>query len=337
MTTDSTPSPALFFETINSYQKSAAVKAALDLDLFTAVGTTATTAAELAARVKASDRGVRILCDYLVILGFLTKTGDCYALTPSSALFLSKSSPAYAGGAADFCSASSIKEAFDDLAAAVRKGGSAHSEMGTLSPDHPVWIQFARGLGPIMTPAAQALADIVPIETPHGAKILDIAASHCVFGIAFARKYPSLSLVALDWAPVLEVSRANAAAAGLSARFSTIEGSAFDVDLGTGYAAILIPNFLHHFDPPTCTAFLTKVHAALAPGGRVAIVEFVPNEDRVSPPESAGFSLVMLATTPSGDAYTFSEYGEMLDAVGFRGVERHPLEPSVETAILAIK
>jgi hypothetical protein len=83
----------------------------------------------------------------------------------------------------------------------------------------------------------------------------------------------------------------------------------------------LIANFLHHFDPPTCTAFLRKVHASLGPGGRAAIVEFVPNADRVTPPMAAAFSMMMLATTPCGDAYTFAEIESMSKNAGFSRVE----------------
>ena len=52
-------------------------------------------------------------------------------------------------------------------------------------------------------------------------------------------------------------------------------------------------------------------------GGRAVTLEFVPNEDRISPPDAAGFSLMMLAATPSGDAYTFSELDRMLRNAGF--------------------
>jgi hypothetical protein len=59
------------------------------------------------------------------------------------------------------------------------------------------------------------------------------------------------------------------------------------------------------FDSPTCERLLAKARAALAPGGRVVIVEFIPNDDRGGPPDAVRFSLVMLAGTPGGDAYTF--------------------------------
>ena len=94
---------------------------------------------------------------------------------------------------------------------------------------------------------------------------------------------------------------------------------------------------MHHFDPPTCEKLLKKVHAALAPGGRAVTFEFVPNEDRVSPPVPAMFSMMMLGTTPSGDAYTFSEFDRMLRNAGFSSSELHPLPPTLEQVVISHK
>ena len=337
MSTTEPPSPVLFFDTLIAYQNTAALKAALELKLFTAIGQSRATAAELAAECGATERGIRILGDYLTIQGFLEKNGDRYSLTRDSATFLDQKSPTYAGGAAAFLLSPTIRGAFDELAAAVRKGGAAQSEEGTMAPEHPVWIDFARGMAPMMTPPAQILAGLLPLDAARPSRILDVAAGHGVYGIAVAQKNPLAQLVALDWAPVLEVARENAKAAGLAERFSTIAGSAFKVDLGENYDVVLIPNFLHHFDPPTCVTFLKKAYNALRPGGGVAVVEFVPNPDRVTPPEAAGFSLVMLATTAAGDAYTFEELNNMLSQAGFKRAQQHPLPPSVATAVIATK
>ena len=132
------------------------------------------------------------------------------------------------------------------------------------------------------------------------------------------RNNPQAEIVALDWPAVLEVAKENAAKAGVTDRYSTIEGNAFDVDFGTGYDVVLLTNFLHHFDPATCETLLRKVHASLADGGRAVTLEFVPNDDRVTPPESAAFSMIMLTSTPSGDAYTFAELERCLRMRGFR-------------------
>jgi ubiquinone/menaquinone biosynthesis C-methylase UbiE len=333
----SQPSPDLFFDTILSYQKTAALKAALDLDLFTSLADGHGTAGELAGCCNASERGVRILCDYMTVLGFLTKSGEKYALTQDSAFFLNRNSPAYAGGATEFLLSDELTGAFERIADAVRMGGTARSEQGTIAPEHPVWVTFARVMGGLMVSAAEGLADsLSPNEHGQG-KILDVSAGHGRWGIAFARKYPDARVVALDWSPVLEVARENARAAGVEERFSTIAGSAFDVELGTDYDLVLVPNFLHHFNVADCVHFLKKAHAALCPAGRVVIVEFVPNPDRVTPPQAASFSLLMLATTPEGDAYTFEEYAGMLAQAGFQPPTAHPLPASINQVLIATK
>jgi hypothetical protein len=95
-------------------------------------------------------------------------------------------------------------------------------------------------------------------------------------------------------------------------------------------------NFLHHFDAAACTLLLTKVAASLKPGGRIAVLEFVPNEDRITPPESAAFAMQMLGNTPAGDAYTLAELTAMLKAAGFGTVGSHPL-PGPQTVVVGTK
>jgi ubiquinone/menaquinone biosynthesis C-methylase UbiE len=165
-------------------------------------------------------------------------------------------------------------------------------------------------------------------------KVLDIAAGHGMFGISVAEHNPLAEIVGLDWKNVLEVALENAKRAGITDRYKTIPGSAFDVDLGSGYDLVLIPNFLHHFDAPTNVALLKRLRAAMNPGGQVATVEFVPNEDRVTPPQAASFSMMMLGGTPGGDAYTFAELDGMFRAAGFGSSAMQDLAPSPERLVL---
>ncbi len=331
------PTPALFFETITAYQRSEAIKSAVELDLFTAVGEGSHTAAQIGSRCQASERGARILCDYLTMIGFLTKDGDSYGLTQDSAVFLDRRSPAYMGSAIDFILSDHLIDGFRHLTESVRKGGTATPDDGTLAPEHPVWIKFARAMAPMMRPVAQGIAQMVDPEANRKIKVLDIAASHGLFGLAFATRNPHAEIVGVDWASVLELSKENAKAAGVADRHSTIPGSAFEVAYGTGYDVVLLTNFLHHFDPPTIEKLLRKVHAALAEGGRAVTLEFVPNDDRVSPPGVAGFSLSMLAGTPSGDAYTFAELDGMFKNAGFANNEIHEIPPAIQQLIVSQK
>lgn len=252
--TNPAPSPQLILNTMNAFQRSEALKTAIELDVFTAVGSGATTAAGLASKINASERGLRILCDFLTVCGLLTKEGNQYGLTPDTATFLDKRSPAYLGGSVRFFASSEIRRGFEDLTAAVRNGGSSR---GTI-PDWPVWVEFARSMAPLRAMSAKLLAE----------------------------------------------------------RFA---------------------GFLHHFDKPANEGLLRKVHAALAPGGKALALEFVPNEDRVSPPMDASFSLVMLAATPNGDAYTFPEYQQMFRNAGFARSELQSLPLEAGRVVVATR
>src|SRR5207253_8129768 len=185
--------------------------------------------------------------------------------------------------------------------------GSVAADVNTVSDANPIWVQFARAMVPMMMPAAQAIADLLAVQSAGPLRVLDIAAGHGIFGITIAQRNPSAEIVAVDWAPVLAVAAEHAESAGVRDRYRTLPGDAFQVDFGAGYDVALVTNFLHHFDQPTCTNFLKKVYAALEPGGKVVVLEFVPNDDRVSPPVPARFSLTMLVATAGGDAYTFAE------------------------------
>jgi len=334
--TSGQPTPALLFDTINAHQRTEAIKAAIELGLFTAIAKGTKSAKEIAQACGASERGTRILCDYLVIIGFLTKQDDNYGLTPDSAMFLDQNSPAYMGTVIEFMLSPMLSDNFKDLTGVVKKGGSI-SEGGTVAPDHPVWVKFARAMAPMMALPAQLLAPMVDPNANQKLRILDIAAGHGLYGLAFAKRNPQAEVTAVDWANVLEVAKENAQAAGVSDRYHTLSGSAFDVDYGSGYDVVLLTNFLHHFDPQTCEGLLRKVRAALAEGGRAITLEFIPNPDRVSPPQAAAFSLMMLGSTPSGDAYTFAELETMFRNAGFAHSEWCELPPTIQRVVISKK
>jgi hypothetical protein len=154
------PSPELFFETITAYQQTETLKAAVEVEVFTAIGDGNQTADAIARRCQASERGIRILCDSLVVMGFLKKDGARYSLTQDSAVFLDRRSPAYLGGAIQFLLAPSAVESFRELAGAVRKGGTV-KDQHSLTPEHPVWVEFARGMAPFMAMPAELLAKLL--------------------------------------------------------------------------------------------------------------------------------------------------------------------------------
>ncbi len=338
---DGQPSPMAFLQALSGYQTTGALRGALDLSLFTRIGEGHDRVETLAAATGASRKGVRVLADYFTVLGFLRKTGigddATYTLTQDAAAFLDRRSPAYLGDCANFLASPALYTAFDSMAEVARRGHTLLPGAGSVEPENPMWVDFARGMMGLMFPPAQAIAGLLEPVLPAGARILDIAAGHGLFGIMVAQRVKDARITAVDWKAVLAVARENAARFGVADRHDELPGNAFDVDYGTGYDAVLLTNFLHHFDASTCETLLRRVHAALKPGGRAVILEFVPDDDRVNPPMPATFALVMMASTRDGDAYTYAELSAMCRNAGFASTERHAAGPSPQTIIVAVK
>ncbi len=332
---DSPLTPAIVFENLQAYQRTFALQAAIELDIFRTVGQGPGDVASIAHHASASERGIRILCDYLVISGLLQKKDGCYRHTPASAAFLDPNSPACLASIVHFLSRPVMRGPFERLAEVVRRGRTILPGEGSLEPENPDWVAFAQSMGPMMAPMAGPLGKIVLEGRSDPMHVLDIAAGHGLFGIEIAKQNPRARVTGLDWAPVMRVALENAHKAGVHERYNMLPGSAFDVEFGGPYDVILLTNFLHHFDPETCVKLLQKVRAALKPGGTAATLEFVPNEDRVSPPMPAAFSLTMLISTSSGDAYTFRELSEMHRKAGFAEPTAHPIPMSPHTIVLA--
>ncbi|QVL34210.1 methyltransferase domain-containing protein [Telmatocola sphagniphila] len=334
------PSPRLFFEAVSAYEKTEAIRTAVELELFTHIASGKRTPPEIAQACQAcqaSPRGIRILCDYLTVQGFLIKHNDRYELTADSSFYLDKNSPAYLGKTLEFLHTPKLRECFHRLTEAVRIGGTALPEEGTVSHDNPIWVEFARGMVGMMRLPAKLLADLVKEDTNKPLRILDVAAGHGIFGITIAERYPQARVTALDWRNVLAVASENASQAGISQRYSLLPGSAFDVDWGGPYDLVLLTNFFHHFDVPTCEKLAAKAYAALAPGGRALTLDFIPEADRISPAHAAGFALTMLVATGHGDAYTFEEYRKLFEKAGFAKNEFHALLPTNQQAIVSSK
>jgi 2-polyprenyl-3-methyl-5-hydroxy-6-metoxy-1,4-benzoquinol methylase len=335
-TDNAKPSPERIFDALNAYQQTAALKAAIQLDIFTAIREGADAVPTLAKRCQATERGVRILCDYLVVHKFLKKQGQKYGLTEDSATFLDGRSPAYIGSIAGFLTLPETINAYHDLANTIRTGRTPMAEgEGSISAENPIWVEFARSMAAMSTPMAEEMARVLNAGAGKKWKVLDIAAGHGKFGIVVAQHNPNAEIFAQDWAPVLEVAAQNARAAGVDRQFHRLPGSAFDVDFGSGYDVVLITNFLHHFGEAEIETLMQKIRASLAPGGVAVTLDFVPNEDHVSPPRAASFGMMMLGMTPAGDSYAFSEYDRMFRRAGFSSSELRPLQAGFSSLILS--
>src|SRR5258708_3481289 len=274
--------PEGIFNTLNAHEQTAALLTAIELDIFTAIGAGANTAPAIAAETGAAEKGARVLCDFMTVHGFLTKDQGKYSLMQESAFFLDRKSPACVASMAGFLGSKQARARFDALTQAVRKGGSVWSEGDNTKPNDEFWVTFARSMAPLAMPSSQFIAALVRAEEGRPCKVLDVAAGHGMYGITIATKNPKAEIAALDWPNVLSVALENAQKFGVADRFSVRAGSAFEVEMGSGYDYVLLTNIFHHFDMPTCEKLMRRGVARVKNVGREVRLGVAPNERLVT-------------------------------------------------------
>ncbi|MGP0075901.1 MAG: methyltransferase [Bryobacteraceae bacterium] len=309
--------PTWLLDEFRAFERSLALRTAIEMDLFTRIGNGANTIRALSAACGASERGLRVLCDYLTVQGHLLKRGARYSLTLNSRLYLTTASPAYFGSAVKFFASDATVAAFCRLRRTVEQGTASAPDFVELD-----WVEYARSMAPLAEATAQFAAEALAVDSAGPIQVLDLGAGHGLYGLAIAARNSAAQVFALDAPRVLEIAIDKARLAGVAGRYHPIPGDAFKADLGGPYDLVLEANLAHHFDQAANVRLFQKAGAALKPAGRIALIEWVPNADRVSPAHDAAFALTVLATSARGAIYTLKEYSQMLRAAGFRKVRR---------------
>jgi 2-polyprenyl-3-methyl-5-hydroxy-6-metoxy-1,4-benzoquinol methylase len=306
--------PTWLLDEFRAFERTLALRTAIEMDLFTRIGAGTNTVRTLSAASGASERGLRALCDYLTVQGHLTKKGARYTLSLNARLYLTTASPAYFGSAVKFFASDATVAAFCRLRQTVEQGTAAVPELD--------WVEYARSMAPLAESTPQFVAQALALDTGEPIQVLDLGAGHGLYGIAIAARNSAAQIFALDSPQVLEIASDNAREGGVDGRYHPIPGDAFKTNFGGPYDLVLAANLAHHFDAAANVRLFQKARAALKPKGRIALIEWVPNADRVSPSHDAAFALTVLATSARGSIYTLKEYSKMLRAAGFRQVRR---------------
>ncbi len=317
-TSSQTPlTPERILQMAWGYAPPLAIEAAIRLGVFDALDGLPKTAEGIAADTHSSLRGITALLNLQVGLGLLKKTADGrYALTPESETFLVSSKPGFHGGMFRHMS-SQLMPQWLHLTEVVRTGKPA-TTVNDPSDGSEFFIKFVEDIFPMSYPSARLLAEHLGtdnVATP--ISVLDLAAGSGVWGIALAQKSPNVSVRAVDWPRVLDVTRRVVQRSGLSDRYTFAAGDLSDADFGAGHQIATLGHILHSEGETRSRALLQKTFQALAPGGTIAIAEFLVNEDRTAPTGSLIFALNMLVNTTDGNTYSFDEIKRWLEDAGF--------------------
>jgi precorrin-6B methylase 2 len=189
---------------------------------------------------------------------------------------------------------------------------------------------------PMSYPSARALAAHLTAAGAAPASALDLAAGSGVWGIALAQAFPDVRVTAVDWPAVIEVTRKSVDRFGFGERFSMVAGDLRDADFGSGHQVAALGHILHSEGETRSRALLRKTFDALAPGGTIAIAEFLVNEDRSGPSNSLIFAVNMLVATDEGDTWSFAEIAQWLREAGFENPRTLPA-PGPSPLILATR
>jgi ubiquinone/menaquinone biosynthesis C-methylase UbiE len=311
------------------------LEAAVRHKVFDVLNAAPLTVGETAAKTGASQRGLRIIMNALVGIGLLAKDGERYALTPESAAFLVSTKPSFAGAILKHISRQLIPK-WLELTEIVRIGGPTRA-INQETEGAAFFAEFVEDIFPMSYPAAQVLAKELKLAgSTSPVSVLDIASGSGVWGIALAQASPNVTVTAADWPGVLPTTRRVAEKHGVGRQFRYVEGDINTVKFGNGFQVATLGHILHSEGEPRSRQLLKRVHEALAPGGTIAIAEFVPSDDRTGPPQALIFAVNMLVNTDQGDTFTFAEMSRWLTEAGFSDVRQLPA-PGPSPLILATR
>jgi SAM-dependent methyltransferase len=328
-------SPAMVMEDLTGAWRSRALIAAIELDVFTHIAEGKRTLKEVAEAAGASPRGMVFLLDALTAIRYLRKTGSRYGLMPLSAAFLVPGKKSYTGAMGQAFSLT--WDSWKYLTESVRKGSSAEA-VNVAEKGKEFFPKLVASIFPGNFAASAAAVSRLPEKERRKIhRILDVAAGSGAWSLAFAQAIPQARVTSMDFPEMTPITRGFVEKFGFAARYEYLEGDLRQVDFGREtYDLVILGHIVHSEGENHGKELLRKSYAALRPGGKLLIAEYVPNDARTGPAMPLLFGLNMLLQTEEGNVFTLREYRTWLKAAGFRKVKTVPMQPPT-SVILATK
>jgi SAM-dependent methyltransferase len=321
--------PEDFNELVRGFMESRAVLTALELNLFTAIGS-GTTASEVAAKTGTDARATEMLLNALVSLELLEKRDNRFFNGSVAAQFLTDTSPDNAR--TGLMHIANLWNTWSTLTECVRAGTSVASRQTTPRSD-----DATRAFIAAMDHNASERAPLVVRAVGNDVRrMLDLGGGSGAYSIAFAKANPEMTAEVFDTSAVLPLTQEYVRKAGLESRISTRCGDLRTDSFGSGYDLIFLSAIAHMFSPDENRSLLRRACDALVPGGKLVLQDFILEPDKTAPKFAAIFSLNMLVNTEGGASYSEAEYTDWLHEAGFTEV-RHVLLPGLTGLMISIR
>jgi SAM-dependent methyltransferase len=281
------------------------------------------TAAELAAALNLSERGVRLLADACVAEGLLTKHGDAYSNALLTRIFLVPGSPGDLSTAIRYNR--DIYSAWGKLPEFVRSGAPVERPQIHLGDD----AQRTRTFVMSMHGRAMGIGrGVVPLLDLAGRKrLLDVGGGPGTYSVLITQTFPGLQSTVLDLPEVVKVAAELIDHAGASERVTVHAGDYHSSEFPTGVDAVNFFGMLHQESPDAIRLLARKAFDALEPGGVVHVMDMMTDASHTYPQFSALFALTMALTTTNGWVFSSEELRGWFEEAGFRDFEVKPLPP----------
>jgi C-methyltransferase len=328
--------PRAIQQMFDGVRTSAILRSAVELGVFTELVDGPKHAEVMAERINAPVRSTKILLRALVALGILKEQGKKFALTYNAKVHLVPGKSTYLGELAHIVCSPIMWSGFGKLTEAIRNDGTVLTQHAE-TPENPFWEQFARSSRVLSLRVAKKIDKALKewMADKPKLRILDIAAGSGSLGYTLLQRNPNAELTIVEWPNVIPEAKHMAERLGIDpARVRFIEGSAMHVDYQGPYDLVVCSHLYHHLEKATCKQLTKRIARELAPGGRVVLNEFVGNE---ATPNSALFSITMLAWTRGGDAYGIQQYEDWYADAGIDPLWTEPAGTLQSTLIIGQK
>lgn len=312
-------SPQALMEMSFSFAPSRVLSAALQLAVFSHIAAGKKSVAEIAQAAEASERGMRMLLDALVPLQLLTREGDAFELTPMAAEYLVRDGENYIGAMME---TDMTWQAWGQLADVVRTGKPPRL-VETQEVAEQFFAVLVRSLHVINREPSRLAAEALGAGTTHkGMRVVDVACGSGIWSIAIAEADAEARITAQDFPGIFNVTKEYLKRHGVADRYDFLPGDLKQVDFGENrFDLVILGNIVHSEGEASSRDLFKRLHRALRPGGRISVIDMIPNDERTGPPFPLFFALNMLINTEVGGTYTLSEYTDWLKDAGFARVE----------------
>lgn len=312
--------PATIREFASSFQKSRILLSGFELDVFTNIEDTGTSAGQIASSLNLDEHACERLLSALASLGFLRKQNQLYYNTDDSYTFLSKKSPEYLGG---LMHSNHLWNTWSNLTNVVKTGKSAHpAEINDRGED---WLfPFINAMHD--RAKKQAPAQVANIDLSNVKSVLDIGGGSGAFSMAFVSRKPEIEATVFDLPNVVPITGQFLEKEGFADKIKTCAGDYTSDNLPAGFDLVFLSAIIHSNSPEVNSDLIKKCYGSLNRNGRIVIQDWIMNNERTQPAGGAIFAINMLVGTEAGDCFTEEEVAKMLTDAGFTNISRLDFE-----------